>query len=239
MMKELLYRNLQRKIITLILIVSFAPLITLGATLYYQFENTYRQNIDEQIRYRAQAQAEAVDLFLKERTAILNTMADTHIFEEMVDEGNLSRMFEVMNSRAGAFVDLGVIDNEGWHQAYEGPYDLKGRNYLGQPWFDEVMSKGVYKSDVYMGYRNMPHFIIAVRRHENRNPWILRATIDPDILEGIVRSAQIGKTGDAFLINRDGVYQTLPRLHGIVLSQSNLDTSLFGGRVTVTEVAGG
>jgi two-component system, NtrC family, sensor kinase len=239
MIKELLYRALQRKIISLILIVSFAPLITLGATLYYQFENTYRQNIDEQIRYRAQAQAEAVDLFLKERTAILNTMADTHAYEEMVDEGNLSRIFEVMNSQVGAFVDLGVIDNVGWHQAYVGPYDLKGRNYLGQPWFDEVMSKGVYMSDVYMGYRNMPHFIIAVRRHENRNPWILRATIDPDILEEIVRSAQIGKTGDAFLINRDGVYQTLPRLHGIVLSQSNLDTSLFGGRVTVTEVIGG
>ena len=238
-MKELLYRNLQRKIITLILIVSFAPLITLGATLYYQFENTYRQNIDEQIRYRAQAQAEAVDLFLKERTAILNAMADTHALEEMIDEGNLSRIFEVMNYRAGAFVDLGVIDNKGLHRAYIGPYDLKGRNYLDQPWFNEVMSKGVYKSDVYMGFRQMPHFIIAVRRHEDRNPWILRATIAPDILEEIVRSAQIGRTGDAFLINSEGIYQTRSRFHGQVLSQSTLDTSLFGGRVTVTEVAGG
>ena len=239
MMKELLYRTLQRKIITLILIVSFAPLITLGATLYYQFENTYRQNIDEQIRYRAQAQAEAVDLFLKERTAILNAMADTHALEEMIDEGNLSRIFEVMNYRAGAFVDLGVIDNKGLHRAYIGPYDLKGRNYLDQPWFNEVMSKGVYKSDVYMGFRQMPHFIIAVRRHEDRNPWILRATIAPDILEEIVRSAQIGRTGDAFLVNSEGIYQTRSRFHGQVLSQSTLDTSLFGGRVTVTEVAGG
>ncbi|HIJ56759.1 MAG TPA: two-component sensor histidine kinase [Deltaproteobacteria bacterium] len=238
-MKELLYRNLQRKIISLILVVSFAPLITLGATLYYQFNNTYRQNIDEQIRYRAQAQSEAVDLFLKERTAILNAMADTHTFQDMIDEGSLSRIFEVMNYRAGAFVDLGVIDSEGRHLAYIGPYDLKGRNYQGQPWFDEVMSKGVYKSDVYMGYRNLPHFIIAIRRDEDRNQWILRATIDPDILEKIVRSAQIGRTGDAFLINRDGVYQTLPRFHGIVLSQSNLDTSLFGGRVTVTEITDG
>jgi len=224
MMKEFLYHNLQRRIITLILIVSFAPLIILGATLYYQFESTYRQNIDEQI---------------KERTAILNAMADTHIFEEMIDEGSLSRIFEVMNSRAGAFVDLGVIDNQGLHRAYVGPYNLKGHNYINEPWFNEVMSKGVYKSDVYMGFRKMPHFVIAVRRHDNENPWILRATIDPDILEEIVRSAQIGRTGDAFLINRDGVYQTRPRFHGQVLSQSTLDTSLFGGRVTVTEITGG
>jgi len=238
-MKERLYRNLQRKIVALILIVSFAPLITLGVTMYSQVSKMCKQKTEVQIRYRAQSQAEAVDLFLKERTAILNAMADTHIFEEMIDEGNLSRIFEVMNSRAGTFVDLGVIDNKGMHRAYVGPYDLKGRNYLDQPWFNEVMSKGVYKSDVYMGFRKMPHFIIAVRRHDDRNPWILRATIAPDILEEIVRSAQIGITGDAFLVSRDGIYQTRPRFKGLILSRTNLDTSLFGGRVTVAELEDG
>ncbi len=235
-MKEFLYRALQRKIIALILIVSFAPLITLGVTMYAQISEMCKQKTEAQIRYRAQSQAEAVDLFLKERTAILNAMADTHRFEEMIDDSNLSRIFEVMNSRAGAFVDLGVIDSKGMHRAYVGPYDLKGRNYLDQPWFNEVMSKGVYRSDVFMGFRKMPHFIIAVRRHENRVPWILRATIDPNILEEIVRSAQIGISGDAFMISRDGIYQTQPRFNGLILSKVNLDTRLFGGRVTVAEL---
>ena len=148
-----MYRNLQRKIIALTLVVSLAPLLILGMTLYYQFEATCREKTKEQIRYRAQAQAEAVDLFLKERTAILNAMADTHTFDDMIDEKNLARIFDVMNARAGAFVDLGVIDSSGTHRAYVGPYDLRGRNYFDQPWFNEVMSKGHYKSDVYMGFR--------------------------------------------------------------------------------------
>jgi two-component system, NtrC family, sensor kinase len=235
-MKERLYRNLQRKIITWTLVVSLAPLLILGATLYYQFENTCREKTREQISYRAQAQAEAVDLFLKERTAILNAMADTHSFEHMIEKKNLARIFDVMNARAGAFVDLGIIDSNGNHRAYIGPYDLLGRNYADQSWFNEVMIKGVYKSDVYLGFRKQPHFIIAVRRFENQHPWILRATIDPNRFEEIVRSAQIGRTGDAYLVNREGIYQTRPRFEGDVLGRANLDTDQFGGRVTVVEI---
>ncbi len=234
-MKRSLYIKLQKKIIAITLLVSFAPLILLGATIYYQFAHMYEDKIEEQIKYRAMSQAQAVDLFLKERTAILSAMADTHTFHDMTDEENLCHIFEVMNLRAGAFVDLGVIDNEGNHIAYVGPFDLKGLNYYTQPWFAEVMSKGVYTSDVYMGYRQLPHFIIAVRRQENHHSWILRATIDPDIFGKIVRSAQVGKSGDAYLINKEGIFQTHPRFAGDILSQSNLDTTLFGGRTTVIE----
>jgi len=234
-MKTALYKILQRRIIIITLLVSLAPLIVLGATIYYQFARMYGEKIEEQITYRATAQAEAVELFLKERTAILCAMADTHTFNHMTDEKNLARIFEVMNARAGAFVDLGVISNSGQHLAYVGPYDLKGLNYYQHPWFDDVMSKGVYVSNVYMGYRKLPHFIIAVRRQEGLNSWILRATIDPDIFEDIVRSAQVGKTGDAYILDRKGVYQTCPRFNGGILAQSHLNTRVFGTRTTVME----
>ena len=234
-MKTSLYKNLQRKIIVITLLVSLAPLVVLGATIYYQFARMYGEKIEEQITYRATAQAEAVELFLKERTAILCAMADTHAFNHMTDEKNLARIFEVMNARAGAFVDLGVISNSGQHLAYVGPYDLKGLNYYQHPWFDDVMSKGVYISNVYTGYRKSPHFIIAVRRQEGINSWILRATIDPDIFEEIVRSAQVGKTGDAYILDQKGVYQTSPRFNGEILTPSHLNTRLFGTRTTVIE----
>jgi len=234
-MKEIIFRKLQQKMITLTLLVSFTPLLILGITMYHQFANTCKEKTDGQIRYRAKSQAEAVDRFLRERTAILGSMVDTHRFEEMTDEDNLSNIFQIMNSRCGAFVDLGVIDEKGQHLAYVGPYDLKGKNYFDQPWFAEVVSKGVYKSDVFMGYRKQPHFIIAVRRYEKQNPWILRATIDPNILGEIVRPAQIGKTGDTYIVNYEGVYQTKPRFRGKILSNIDLDTRLFGGQVEVVE----
>ena len=235
-MKTSLYTDLQRKIIGITLVVSFAPLIILAVTMYDQFAKTCKEKTEEQIKYRAIAQAESVDMFLKERIAILSAMADTNNLNEMINEENLSHIFNVMNSRAGAFVDLGVIDSTGNHRAYVGPYNIKGLNYYEQPWFAEVMSKGVFLSHVYMGFRKLPHFIIAVRRNENNKSWILRATIDPEVLEGIVRQAQLGRTGDAYLVNKDGIFQTTPRFKGLILSQSDLDTSQFGGRVTVVEL---
>lgn len=235
-MKTAIYSNLQKKIIFVTLLVSLAPLLLLGVTIYYQFAGMYRSKVQEQLQYRARAQAEAMDLFLKERTAILAAMADTHTFNEMIEEKNLASIFSVMNVRAGAFVDLGVISNAGQQLAYVGPYELRGLNYYQQEWFGEVMSKGSYISDVYLGYRQLPHFIIAVRRQEGQNPWILRATIDPAVFGALVRAAQVGKTGDAFIVNEAGVYQTRPRFGGQTLSESGLDTRLFGGSATSMEL---
>ena len=86
-----------------------------------------------------------------------------------------------------------------------------------------------------MGYRKSPHFIIAVRRQEGLNTWILRATIDPDIFGDIVRSAQVGKTGDAYILDRNGAYQTSPRFNGHILTHSPLNVSVFGTGATVIE----
>ncbi|MBI4621012.1 MAG: two-component sensor histidine kinase [Desulfobacterales bacterium] len=234
-MKRQLYANLRRKIVFITLAVAFIPLISLSVIIYYQFAQVFRNKIEEQIEYRARAQGNAIELFLKERTAILLAMADTYTFDYLAGEDNLGKVFQIMNHRVGGFIDLGLIDSSGRHVAYVGPYNLLGLNYYSQPWFGEVESKGVYASDVFTGYRRTPHFIVAVRRQESNRSWILRATIDSDVFESLVRAAQVGKTGDAFIINREGIYQTHLRFDGEILSKSNLNPIIFGEGTTVLE----
>ena len=233
-----IYTRLQWKIILLTLLVTFTPLFLLGIIMYKQFAGLYTEKVREQISVRALAQAEALDLFLKERTAILGVIAETHGFQAVVSDENLARKLDVMNRWAGAFVDLGVIDADGRQLAYVGPYDLRGRNYGEQPWFAEVMSKGLYISDVYPGFRKVPHFIIAVRRQENQRTWILRATIDSEIFGRIVQGAMIGKTGDAFLVSEEGLLQTRPRFGGGILDKTPVNVSSFGKQTTTFEEIG-
>ncbi len=235
-MKTNIYKNLQRKIITATLVVSLTPLFVLGVSIYLQFAKIYRIKIEEQIEYRANAQAEAIDLFLKERSAILSAVADTHSFEKLSNADTLNSLFKMLNSHAGAFVDLGVIDDQGNHIAYTGPYKLKGYNYYEEQWFGQVMSRGIYISDVYLGFRQIPHFIIAVRRQEDEKSWILRATIDPYIFGDMVKAAQVGKSGDAFIVNAEGVFQTIPRFSGKIQEKWSLDTRLFGGKTNPVEL---
>ena len=207
----------------------------MGGTIYWQFARIYREKVDEQLRYRASTHGNAVDVFLSERTAVLSVIADTHSLDYMLQPGNLASLLEAMNLRVGGFVDLGVMDGAGRHLAYAGPYRLLGLNYSDQPWFAQVMTRGLYVSDVFMGYRKIPHFIIAVRHQEKDRIWILRATIDSDVFTRLVRGAQVGRTGDAFLVNSDGITQTAPRFstEGGVLGQSRVDSRKFGEGTTV------
>ena len=236
-MRRRIYANLQKKIIFITLLVSFIPLISLSVIIYYQFAQVFRNKIEEQVEYRARVQSDAIELFLKERTAILLAMADTYTFDYLAEKNNLERVFQIMNHRVGGFIDLGLIDDAGRHVTYVGPYNLISLNYYSQPWFREVESKGVYISDIFMGYRRVPHFIIALQRQENNRRWILRATIDSEVFESLVRAAQVGKTGDAFIINKDGFYQTHLRFDGEILSKSHLSPTLFGEGTTVLEKA--
>ncbi len=231
--RKSIYKTLQRKITTIILCVAIFPLVVLGETIYYRFAKTYEEKIEDQIKYRARSQSYAMEVFLRERTAILAAIVDTHSFNELKQQENLTRIFKVISRRTDGLIDLGVIDNTGQHLAYAGPYDLKGLNYFQQPWFNEVLSKGKYISDVYMGYRQLPHFVIAVRGYSNDQSWILRATVDSDIFNTFVRTAQTGKSGDAYIINKKGLYQTPPRFFGKILEKSNLTLTLFGQGTTV------
>ncbi len=236
-MKRALYKNLRLKLISITMVVSIGPLILLGGAIYFQFVKLYKERIKDQISHLARSQSNAVDVFLRERTTILAMIVETQPFESLKDQDNLSRLFQQINRRTEGLglVDLGIIDERGSQLAYAGPYRLKGLDYYQQPWFDEVMRRGKYISDVYMGFRQVPHFIIAVKGETGNSSWILRATIDSDIFNRLVRSAQVGTSGDAYIVNRQGVFQTSPRFEGVILGHVDIDTLEFGEDTTVIE----
>ncbi len=220
------YKKLRRRIIGLTLCFSLIPLLALGFSIYFQFQTSYTAKIMQNLRAMAENRRDAIDLFFDERISQLNTLAYTHSLDQLRDEQYLERVFTLIQSRSRSFVDLGVIDQDGGHVAYVGPYNLRGVNYKNEDWFQSVIFRGVHISDVFTGFRKYPHFIIAVARREGNRIWILRATIDTEIFEAMVRAAQVGKRGDAFVLNKYNVLQTTPRFEGELL-----------GKVTYTDYA--
>ena len=214
-MEEKDYKKLWWKIIFTTLGFSLIPLFALGITVYYQFSVSYTAKIIENLKTLVENRRSAMDLFFDERVSQLVTIAHTLTLEQLSHEAYLNKIFNTMQTRSKSFIDIGIIDQEGNHLAYIGPYpELKEVNYKKEDWFQSVLSKGVYISDVFMGFRKFPHFIIAVMSREGDKTWILRATINSDIVENVVRGAQIGKKGDAFIINKRNILQTAPRFSG-------------------------
>jgi len=94
--------------------------------------------------------------------------------------------------------------------AYAGPFKLGKALYSNARWFQMAMKSDYFKSDVFLGLRGLPHFIIAVRENWNGEPWILRATVDFVAFNNLVENIRIGETGFAFILNRKGEFQTKP-----------------------------
>jgi two-component system NtrC family sensor kinase len=213
------YRKLWWDIILATVCFAVVPLFILGGVIYHQFSVSYTAKIMENMKTLAENRASSIDLFLEERISQLTGLANTQSLVQLQNEDHLNRVFNIIQTRSKSFLDLGIIDEDGNHLAYVGPHYsiLKKVNYKDEKWFQEVMVTGVYVSDVFLGFRRIPHFIIAVMVREKNKSWVLRATIDSDIIDNIVRAAWIGKKGDAFIVNRDNVLQTTPRFGGKIM----------------------
>jgi two-component system, NtrC family, sensor kinase len=214
------FRSLRNTVVVSLLAAAFLPLFILGGMIYVHTIGALEEESTNLLRLKVREHRTLIDQFLSERAADLRLLAATIGFRDLIREGGLERAFQSLQRKVPCFTDLGVIGADGSHQAYVGPYDLMARNYKDHPWFQPAMETGVFISDAYMGYRQVPHFIIAVREQAGDETWILRATVDADFFEKFISTSAGDFNAEAYLINREGVYQTRTRSGGAAMEQS-------------------
>lgn len=218
-MKKRNYRKLWWQHFLAIICFSVIPILFVNFSLYMIFDRIYTDKVTESLHSTAENRSDAIALFISERIAQLFTIANTSTFEKMTDEDNLNRIFNIMHARSDSYMDIGIIDHEGNHVAYVGPYYnvLKSVNYKNEDWFIATQANGIYLSDIFLGFRQTPHFIIAVLVREKNISWIVRVTINLKNIDDIVQKAWRNRESDAFLINTQNILQTKPRFGKDVL----------------------
>ncbi len=221
------YSKLYRKFIFLTLICSLVPLFLVGWGIYAYYSGFSKIRIMDYFKNQVEHHREIIELFLRERTSDLQLVILTHSPDSLQNPENLRRIFSIMNQGNSFFTDLGLIDDKGKHLAYIGPYDLMDKDYSQIFWFKEVMKKGIYISDMFMGFRNAPHFIIAVTRIEGNRKWVLRASIDTEYFRSLVENVKIGATGEVYLSNQEGILQTTSRFSGKIMEKARLPVEFF------------
>jgi two-component system NtrC family sensor kinase len=214
------YKKLFRRFVWLTILCSLVPLLLVGWGINLHYTRFARERMLNFFQTQVEYHRRIIEMFLKEHSSKLQILAETHTRDFLVQPQNLRAAFELMNQDAPTITDLGVIDAQGRHLAYVGPYDLLSRNYAREHWFANVMEKGIYISDMFMGFRKEPHFIIAVTHSNGDERWILRATIHTEAFRALVENVRIGKTGQAYLLNDEGVFQTSPRVSGAIMEKS-------------------
>ncbi len=218
------YHSLTRNMLLTVIIVSFTPMILVGGIILYQFQTSYHEKVHAHLEELVQKHKQNIDSFLQEKLGDIRFLADNFNFEELRDETCLTDKLESLQKEFGlVFVDLGVISENGIQIAYAGPFKLGKALYSQADWFQKAMKNKYFISDVFLGLRGLPHFIVAVRDNWMGEKWILRATIDFVAFNSLVENIRIGETGFAFILNKEGKFQTKPLLDIVTTRKPYID----------------
>jgi len=231
------YRRIWRLSILLTGVVSLVPLIFITLVDYNFTEHAMVSEYLLRSSRTVSNTRRAISFFLTERRSALDFIVHDNGSEVLRNPERLSAILEnLKRSFGGGFVDLGLVDSAGKQKTYVGPYGLKDKDYSGQPWFEQVIDRGVYTSDVFLGYRNVPHLVIAVKQSLPDGSFdVLRASIGIEPFEDLLSNLELGGLGDAFIINQKGILQTNSHYHGQVLEKIPLPVPEFSDTTQVLE----
>ena len=211
--KDSYYHLLTRNMLLTVILVSVLPMILVSGIILYQFEISYQEKVHAHLKELVLKHKQNIDTFLREKLDNIRFLGISFSLEELKDETFLRDRLEALQQVYGrVFVDLGVVNSDGIQVAYAGPFKLGKAVYSDANWFLKAMQSDYFKSDVFLGLRGLPHFIIAVRENWKGEKWILRATIDFVAFNNLVENIRIGQTGFAFILNRKAEFQTKPLL---------------------------
>jgi two-component system, NtrC family, sensor kinase len=164
-----------------------------------------------------------VSYFIDERKQALDFIVKDNSYENLTDSTRLSDILENLKKSFGGFTDLGIIDENGIQVTYSGPYQLHGKNYSSHKTIKRTIENGFDVSDVFLGYRNVPHLALSVKHSlPNGSFYILRATIEDKFIN-IIKEIKIDAKSDALIVNEEGILQTSSKLFGDALSELPLE----------------
>lgn len=230
--------SLRRTIITAIIVASLVPLVMVLWVIHVHLGAAVSGLTDENIQSIADRHSTRIDTFVEERCNSVNllraTLGDSLFSPHKLQQG----LADLQAIYGESIVDMGLVNEQGQQMYYAGPLQLERANYANALWFQQVIHSRdpKYISDVFLGLRNTPHFIVAFRINHQGQLWILRATVDFGHFTGIVREIRVGQSGTACIINKQGEYQTLPLEMTGPSGGKDLEAQATGGHYLANKV---
>jgi signal transduction histidine kinase len=230
------FRRMWRASVVLTAVVALVPLVFMTVVDYNVSQEAIESDIVYQTARLVSNTRRSISFFLSERKSALNFIDKDNTYEMLSDPLRLTALLDNLKKGFGGFTDLGVIDANGLQHCYVGPYSLAGINYSDQDWFRDLLESGEHISEVFLGFRQQPHLVVAVKHDlPNGNFYVLRASIDTQKFNDLLAEVEVSGQGDIFLVTREGILQTPSRFFGNALRRFPLDVPAFAEKTQVIE----
>ncbi|MCK5126838.1 MAG: hypothetical protein KAR42_11335 [candidate division Zixibacteria bacterium] len=222
------YREWRRRQIIRMAVTYLAPLVILIFYFHFRYIGLEEDNRRVHLGAIAEHQANILDLFLSERRVNLANLIDHPRFSIPPSSEDMNEYLGDLRRVSDAFIDLGFFDSSGVQVSYAGPHtSLESRDYRDEDWFSKLRGRteNFVITDIYLGFRQQPHFTIAVSRTVGARFLVLRATLDPARMYEYIESQQMAGDVITCIINRSGAYQLVNETLGHPLDMCLLPVS--------------
>jgi two-component system NtrC family sensor kinase len=210
------HETLRRNLLIVMLCITLAPLAVAASLGYFQYGALIHREEMNHLRWHGERAVHAVEMYLDGLKHDLIVATNSFTIDELTNQRQLDQTLSRLKSDHSCIVDLSIINPEGIQIAYAGPYKLAGKDYGTSPWYNKTLARKVHLSEVFMGFRNVPHFVIAVSKKEPTGSgfWVVRASIDAETLDRFLANVSSQVLDDIFLVSEDGLLQSSSRYYG-------------------------
>ncbi|MFA7383814.1 MAG: ATP-binding protein [Desulfurivibrionaceae bacterium] len=218
------YRCMRNSLLIVMLAITLIPLAITSGLNFIQYQQLLRDDSQANARWNAESARATITAYLEKLEAAITVVIDTHTFEDLSDSNRLEHIFRQLKKEHQGLVDLSVVGPDGIQSAYVGPYRLAGKDYSDSLWFHKALARRMYVSEVFTGFRNVPHFVVAASKKDpySEQYWVLRASIDTETLDRFLALADTEALEDIFLLNDSGILQSGSRYHGEAMKNFQL-----------------
>lgn len=233
--REQRYVYLQRLIIAAMTVAVILPLAVTSILGFMQYRNLFARETDDKLRLDTQSAKQAFEYHIEQTLSTMVVVANGYEYGDLYDQAALETLYNRLRSEYSWVVDLGVLDSSGVQRAYVGPYPFQGINYSDQEWYQNAFSRKTYISDIFTGYRGVPHFVVTVTNGTlgTDQYWMLRASIDAAHLANFISAINTDASTDMFLVSLDGTLRSQSVNHANMTDTLNLDVSSARGNITL------
>jgi len=196
-------RLMSGQLTVLSILVAMVPLLCIATLGYVFYDAAFREKTHALLAQKAMSSVQSLDGFLEEKISNLRQETGAATISELSDPGHLrARLHSLQNAYQGVFIGLDLVDASGTIIA--ATTDEKSQTVpVEKSWFTQAISRPQFVSNLALCET---FCFLAVRITSEQTAWLLRAYLDPDLIQEKIRLFHPGGPGGAFFLDRQGAH---------------------------------
>ena len=215
------FKRLKIALIAAFLIVAVIPLTGLVYIVETMGENLIKEKVSSHLHGLSEKSAEVISLFLRERESDVGILSYTISEKGLIKEA-LKPYFERMKNHYQAYIDFIVLDERGRLILSDRGTDATTQLLSQHNPSIRLSTAKTRASDIFLHNEreaSIPAVLLSapILNHARREIGTLFALVDFRPVNQVLKETVLGKTGEVYLVNREGYFLSSSRFGVAIL----------------------